>query len=724
MNKKTLAALAILAALAFFSGYLLGGAGPGGQVSPADPHAHAENNAGQDQAETIWTCSMHPQIRLPEPGQCPICFMDLIPVESGGDDTEAVSLRQAVLSESARKLARVALATVERRDLSVKTRMLGKVDYDETRQGAITAWMDGRIDRMHVDFTGQFVKRGRAMVTIYSPELLTAQAELIQAVKAVGDLSGSKLDLVRETAKRTEKAAREKLRLLGLSLAQIDAVVQRGAPSDQIVLTAPMSGVVTAKEVDEGMYVKTGSVIYRIADLSRVWVVLDAYESDLPWVRLGKVVDFTAEAFPGKIFEGKVVFIDPVVDPVKRTVRVRLEAPNPDYELKPGMFVSAVQQSPPASEPSLVIPASAPLITGKRAVVYVAAPGQDGVYEGREIVLGPRAGDFYVVKSGLAQGEQVVTRGNFKIDSALQIQAKPSMMNPGGGAPAPAHDHGRAKAENSDMEMDEPSFFAAPGGFIAQLSPLIEDYQELAAAVDGGGLAASRQAFMDFHQTIGSVDAAALEGDAALAFKELSMLLANDSLIGAEAETMGNARFEFSQVKRNYERLYADFGLESAAREIAMAKSVPEAFKAQLGEVFEAYIPLRKALSGDDFDAAKAAAGGVSRAVTRVDMGLLPHEPHMLWMEHLQRINQGLSAIAEASDIAAARAGFEPLSVGLAEAMKALGANTDTPVFQLFCPMAFDNKGAIWLQTHEAIENPYFGAAMFACGEVQARIGR
>jgi Cu(I)/Ag(I) efflux system membrane fusion protein len=523
--------------------------------------------------------------------------------------------------------------------------------------------------------------------------------------------------------RRTEKAAREKLRLLGLSKAQIDAVVKSGTPSDQIVLTAPMSGVVTAKEVDEGMYVKTGSVIYRIADLSRVWVVLDAYESDLPWVRMGKHVEFTAEAFPGKTFEGKVVFIDPVVDPVKRTVRVRLEAPNPGYELKPGMFVRAVQQSDPASEPSLVIPASAPLITGKRAVVYVAAPGQDGVYEGREIVLGPRAGDFYVVKSGLAQGEQVVTRGNFKIDSALQIQAKPSMMNPESGTPAPAHDHGQA-AEGEPMEMDAPSSFAVPGGFIAQLAPLIENYEGLASAVDSGDLATSRQAFMDFHQAIGSVDGAGLEGDAALAFKELSMLLSNDSLIGAEAETMGNARFEFSQVKRNYQRLYADFGLAATAESMAMAKSVPEAFKTQLGDVFEAYVPLRKALAGDDFEAAKAAVDGVSQAVAHVDMGLLPHEPHMLWMEHLQGINQGLSAIAGAGDITAARAGFEPLSIGLAEAMKALGANTDTPVYQLFCPMAFENKGAIWLQTHEAIENPYFGAAMFACGESQGRIGR
>jgi Cu(I)/Ag(I) efflux system membrane fusion protein len=315
----------------------------------------------------------------------------------------------------------------------------------------------------------------------------------------------------------------------------------------------------------------------------------------------------------------------------------------------------------------------------------------------------------------------VVTRGNFKIDSALQIQARPSMMNPEAGTPAPAHDHGQDTGDGEAMAM--PAAFAVPQGVTAQLTPLTDDYAALEQAVEEGDLSRAQSAFAAFHETIAGVDGSALTGDAALAFKELSMLLTNDALIGSEAETLGNARFEFSRIKKSYERLYADFGLAEAAEAREMVRSVPDEFKEQLGRVFTAYAPLRKALAGDDMDAAKAALPGVVEAVNGVDMGLLSHEPHMIWMKQLGIMRTGLTALAEAEDITAMRAGFEPLSIGLAHAMDQLGFMTDTLVYQLYCPMAFQNKGAIWLQAYEAIENPYFGAAMFACGEVQKELG-
>jgi Cu(I)/Ag(I) efflux system membrane fusion protein len=203
------------------------------------------------------------------------------------------------------------------------------------------------------------------------------------------------------------------------------------------------------------MYVTTGTTMYSLADLSTVWVELEAYESDLAWIREGQDVAFTTEAHPGETFHGKVSFVDPVVDPATRTVKVRVEAGNGDGKLKPQMFVRALAHADAGhgGRAPLVIPKTAPLLTGTRAVVYVEVPGADSpTYEGREVVLGSRAGDYYVVREGLSEGELVVTEGNFKIDSALQIRAKPSMMSPEGGAAPTGHDHGEPGGETAPGE--------------------------------------------------------------------------------------------------------------------------------------------------------------------------------------------------------------------------------------------------------------------------------
>jgi Cu(I)/Ag(I) efflux system membrane fusion protein len=428
---------------AFAAGYLLRGEAEQPQIPPASMTI--------DQQAQVWTCSMHPQIRQPGPGQCPICGMDLIPVARESEKRE-LGPRELTLSPKARRLARIEEAPVERRFVSAEIRLVGKVAYDETRLSTISAWVAGRIDHLHVDFTGVFVKKGSPMVSLYSPELLTAQAELFQAIKGARDLGRSRIAGARETALQTVDAVREKLRLWGLTQGQIEEIERRGTPSDHITILAPASGVVVRKDAVEGMYVKTGTEIYTIADLSRVWVKLDAYESDLSWIMPGQEVEFRAEAFPGESFKGTVAFVDPFVDEKTRTVKVRVNAPNADGKLKPEMFVHALVRAemaaggkvitdPVGEAAPLVIPASAPLITGKRAVVYVAVPGQEGTYEGREVVLGPRAGDWYLVASGLAEGERVVVNGNFKIDSAAQILAKPSMMSHEGGGPAPGHAH-------------------------------------------------------------------------------------------------------------------------------------------------------------------------------------------------------------------------------------------------------------------------------------------
>jgi Cu(I)/Ag(I) efflux system membrane fusion protein len=437
----------------------------------------------------VWTCSMHLQIRSRGEGECPVCGMMLI---SASTDFR--------LSAEARALAQVEVVPVERRWVARQVRLVGSIEYDETQLRTITARVGGRLDRLYVDYTGVSVNKGDHMVWMYSPDILAAEAELIESIKAVAAVKDSTLQLVRKSAEATLAATRDKLRLWGLTPEQIAEIEARGEPSDHIQINAPIGGVVIQKSAEEGMYVQTGTPIYRIADLSKVWVKLDAYESDLPWLRYGQEVTFTTESLPGETIIGRISFIDPVLTLKTRTVKIRVNVPNDDGKLKPGMFVRAVVESGLSAagrtldanlagkwvspmhpeivrdEPGpcpvcgmalvkaedlgfvsadsaldlapLVIPVTAALRTGRRAVVYVQNPDDPSRYAGREVVLGPRAGDFFLVQSGVEEGELVVTNGNFKIDSARQILAEPSMMNPkwspageGRAAPPPAGNH-------------------------------------------------------------------------------------------------------------------------------------------------------------------------------------------------------------------------------------------------------------------------------------------
>lgn len=561
------AALAALG-VAFFLGYALRSpeTGDDGALAPGvEDHRHGAEES-QKPSPMVWTCSMHPQIQLPNPGQCPICGMELIPLETGGGtEDEARGLRELTLTPAARKLAEVRVQAAERRPVSVRVRMVGKIAYDERRMASITAWVPGRLERLHVDFTGAEVREGAPMVTLYSPELYAAQSELIQAIRAHRQLQDSRLETLRTTAAQAVQSAKEKLHLWGLSAAQIDAVVQRGAPSSHVTLHAPMGGTVVHKSGIEGAYVKTGAEIYTIADLSHVWVNLEAYESDLPWIRRGDTVAFRVKSMPGKVFQGQVAFVDPYLDEKTRTVQVRLDAPNPGGRLKPGVFVEAELEAGWAGEtPPLVIPASAPLITGRRAVVYVADPENEGTYEGREIVLGPRAGDFYVVRRGLTEGEQVVVQGNFKIDSAVQILARPSMMSPEGGAAAPVHHHGDSAAAQGAPPGAEP-MGSLPEIVTHQLHRLLAVRDAISEALESGSSEDARAAFRDVAAAVEAVDASRLSGDALAAWYELSMLIQNDALLGSEAQDAAERDEAFRALSNHMDRVRSRFMLDHAA---------------------------------------------------------------------------------------------------------------------------------------------------------------
>lgn len=570
---KTRATSLVLIALVLLGGFFLGRSCAPEGSSSADS---GDGSSAEASAEPeVWTCSMHPQIRQPEPGKCPICFMDLIPATSGDDDGGP---RTLVMGENAMALAEIETAVVERRGVAHEIEMVGKVAIDETRLSYITSWVPGRLDRLFVDYTGVSVRGGDHLAKIYSPTLYSAQQELLQAIETAKRLEKSSLEVLKTTTDRTVHSAREKLRLYGLNEEQILSIVDGGKPTEHVTLYAPKTGgVVIHKHALEGMYVKEGTPIYTIADLSKVWVQLDAYESDLAWVRYGQDVKFRVEAYPGEEFHGRVAFIDPVLDDRTRTIKVRLNVDNSALRLKPEMFVSAATEArlspsgavvdeqlvgkwmcpmhpeviadgpdactecgmdlvsveelgfsdPGAEQLSLVIPRTAPLVTGRRAVVYVRVPGAERpTFEGRVVELGPRAGDWYVVISGVEEGERVVVSGNFKIDSELQIRTKLSMMNPG---------------EEPVIEPPPPTPVAAPETFRASLGEVVAAYLNLQRAFAGDeDSQAMAQLILD---RVRGVDMGALEGEAHMRWMELLPALEE-----AAAEVAGAADLEGRRV--------------------------------------------------------------------------------------------------------------------------------------------------------------------------------
>jgi len=510
--------------------------------------------SGTEETATLWTCSMHPQIRLPGPGRCPICGMDLIPL-AGGGVTASTDPSRLTLSETARKLAEVETEPAQRREVSVTVRTVGKLEADETRVREISAWVRGRIDKLHVDYTGVPIRAGEPLFDLYSPEVFAAEEELLQAVVADTALARSPLTTMRRSSARTVDASREKLRLLGLSPAQIADIEKQGAPSEHVTVLAPVSGVVVHKAAVQGSYVETGTHVYTIADLSVLWLQLDVYESDLEWVKLGQTVAFETDTYPGVAFPGRVSFIDPVLTEQTRSVKVRVEVSNPDGRLKPGMFARARIEAPvpgPSGGLPLVVPDSAPLVTGTRAIVYVAVPGQPGTYEGREITLGPRAGAWWVVRDGLREGERVVVRGNFKIDSELQIRAGRSMMSPAGGGPGPAAG-----------DAGPPTGIAAaavPPVVQEVVGSLLSIYYDVAGSLSGDDLARAARAADRLAE---AARAARFEGDSAemhRAWDREAAELATQAVALARAPNLDSARIPLEPLSDAMIRIVKGFG--------------------------------------------------------------------------------------------------------------------------------------------------------------------
>jgi len=293
------------------------------------------------------------------------------------------------------------------------------VQADERLLQNQVAHIGGRIDKLLVNFTGEPVRKGQLLAIIYSPELVTAEQELIEAAKS------------KESQPEIYQAAREKLMQWLLTEKQIAQIESSGKVKTNFEVYSNTSGIVTAKRVNTGDHVSEGSVLYDIANLSHVWVLFDAYESDLPFLKVGNTISFTLQALPGTNFSANIQFIDPVIDPVNRVAKVRVEVSNAGGKLKPEMFATGiVKANLNEFKDKLVIPRSAVLWTGKRSIVYVKQPDSEEMnFKMREIELGPMLGNSYVVLSGLDEGDEIVTDGTFSVDAAAQLAGKPSMMN-------------------------------------------------------------------------------------------------------------------------------------------------------------------------------------------------------------------------------------------------------------------------------------------------------
>ncbi len=717
----------------------------------------------------FWTCSMHPNIQKQKPGKCPICGMELFPVASATTGKEMLGMRQIVISDAARALMNIQTTPVERRYVTAEVRMVGKVDYDETRLGYITAWISGRLDRLYVDYTGVAVKKGDHLVYIYSPELYSTQDELIQVLKRVREREGQ--DSIFPDVADLVEPVRERLRLWGMTKEQIQEIEKSKKPSDHLTIYSSMSGIVIRKNRQEGDYVNVGDRIYKIADLSQVWIMLDAYESDLVWLRYGQEITFTTEAYPGEEFIGRIAFIEPVLNEKTRTVKVRVNVPNLSGKLKPEMFVHGVVQtqistggrvvdphlvgkwispmhpeivksnpgdcdicgmplvraeslgyvsvdSKEESKP-LVIPVSAALVTGTRAIVYVELPDTDQpTFEGREIVLGPRAGDYYLVRSGLKEGEIVVTNGNFKIDSAVQIQAKPSMMTPEGGGSG-GHQHGDGGKPPKSGQGKIKILSGVSAEFRSQLQTLELAYAAVAKVIELKDIGLFRDEIHVFSEALSKVDGTLLSEHLLMLWNELSMLLNNDVVESRDVKKFTGVERVFKVLTKNMRRVRDQFGI---SHDVQMShpsqhQEVPSVFKSQLVKLWESYLSLQKALSGDDFSLAQQAVTLFQTSISAVDAKTLAEDAHEVWKKEYSNLVQILQSMNQAEDLKPIRGNFSLLSDELMVLINTFEPDGFGTVYQLHCPMVFGGKGAIWLQDDKQVINPYFGQAMLKCAD-------
>ncbi len=508
-----------------------------------------EDHAHQTQAE-VWTCSMHPQIRESGPGKCPLCGMDLIPVE-GGDHLPPDRIQ---MTESALRMAQIQTIEVGRSIPQKEIYLPGKVEADERSIAKVTAHFEGRVERLYADFTGQQIKRGQRLATLYSPDLVTAQKELFEALK------------FKSTNPSFYEAAIQKLKLWELTNSQIQRIIEVGEPQYNFNVIAPRSGTILTREISEGEHVTEGQVLFEIADLNQLWIMFDAYESDLPWIKVGDSIEFNIQSLPGQRNQSVVTFINPVVNKETRTASVRTEVLNRDQRLKPEMFVEGIINAGLGAEgETILIPKTAVLWTGKRSIVYVKLPGyEQPTFEFREIELGTDAGDHYVVNQGLNAGEEIVANGVFKIDGAAQLQGKTSMMNPAGGKTSTGHQHGiTSMPANPDAAAVSSHGSQMTDGFIDQLQQVFKDYLPLQQSLVQSDFESARENAKTLLTAINKVDMSLVQGEAHEHWMKDMETMTSTLKIMERGQDLGIIRQQFSPLSDQLYQTLVNFGVET-----------------------------------------------------------------------------------------------------------------------------------------------------------------
>jgi RND family efflux transporter MFP subunit len=402
-----------------------------------------------------WTCTMHPSVHSKDPGKCPICSMDLVPVikrsatpasssenaphhdhaamlagkptggemqgmpgmpgMKGGAESKAPQTSEFVVPVERQQQIGVTYAKVERKPLAHTIRSVGVIVPDRSRNWQFVSRVDGYVQKLNVTSPGQVVDKDAPLLSIYSPDLLTSEREFVELLRMRDE---AKTKDARETPQRLIESAKRRLQLWNVTEEQIAELEKTRKASDTLTLLSPFRGVVQSVPVEQGKNVKVGDMLVEVADLSLVWMWAEFYENELSMLQVGQKLAITAKSYPGQNFDGTIALIDPFINETKRTAKVRIDIPNADFKLRPGMYVNA-ELAMDMGE-ALTVPVSAVMPTGERNVVFIDKG--EGKLEPRIVQLGGKYGDVYAVNSGLKEGERVVASANFLIDAESKIQ--------------------------------------------------------------------------------------------------------------------------------------------------------------------------------------------------------------------------------------------------------------------------------------------------------------
>jgi Cu(I)/Ag(I) efflux system membrane fusion protein len=503
----------------------------GWMIKPGSSESHDEHeHTSEESGTSLWTCSMHPQIKLGEPGDCPICGMDLIPASratTGNSNPMVFEMTPEAVS-----LAQIHTTQIGGDNAVGELFLTGKIQADERENAAITAKFPGRIEKLFVTFTGEQVKAGQKLATIYSPELLTAQRELLEAAKS------------KTTFPQLYEAAREKLHLWKLTESQIAEIEQKGTVTEQFDIVSDQSGVVAQRNISVGDYVDTGAPLFNVVNLNKLWVLLDAYESDLSQLSIGNEIKFTVAGLPDETFSAKVSFIDPILNANTRAASIRAEISNSGSKLKPEMFVTArIQTAKKQSSTGVTVPRTAVLWSGKRSVVYVKAPNSENPgFEMREVTLGSRMGENYLIESGLQPGEEIVTNGVFAIDAAAQLSGQYSMMN---------------RPQTKSMEVAEQ--------FRDQITTVVDAYFQVKNALVADNLAEAQKSLGAIDQSLAKVNMGLVEGQAHDLWMGMLQGMKDARSKMGTAKELEEARKHFSMLSFHILEMTETFGVNKDA---------------------------------------------------------------------------------------------------------------------------------------------------------------